>query len=168
METLAYEVEHNGTIRGLGCGTRRVIALPPGRTWITLINWATLEVLHVKINVWEALKRRQVEIDKKAVLNAMQDRLKYVKPTKAILEAMKFAGAKGKVLDMVKELTEEQQRHQSTVKEMLVVAPMERLVQLAHLNDVPVKECDTAGLLKMRVMNAFRVRLAKGLEIKMA
>lgn len=54
------------------------------------------------------------------------------------------------------------------ITKLLAVADFPRLKQLAKLNEVPVKEKDTAGLLKMRLMNAFRSMLTKGLAIKEA
>lgn len=52
------------------------------------------------------------------------------------------------------------------ITKLLAVADFARLKQLATLNDVPVKDKDTAGLLKMRLMNAFRSMLTKGAAIK--
>lgn len=52
------------------------------------------------------------------------------------------------------------------VRNMLAVVPFEKLKELAKLNSVPVKLSDTAGLLKMRVMNAFRAKIKKGEAIK--
>lgn len=56
----------------------------------------------------------------------------------------------------------DKEKHNEVIKKILAVADFARLKQLAKLNDIIVKEKDTAGLLKMRIMNAFRSKLVKG------
>ena len=51
------------------------------------------------------------------------------------------------------------------VKEMLEMVDMPRMQQLAKLNGIPLKLSDTAGLLKMRLSNAFRKILKDGKTI---
>ncbi len=48
------------------------------------------------------------------------------------------------------------------VRDLLEAAAFPRLKQLAKLNGVTVKDKDTAGLLKMRLMNALRHKIKKG------
>ena len=38
-------VYNQGDLGNLACGWRSLIALPPGRKWITLLDWTTLERL---------------------------------------------------------------------------------------------------------------------------
>lgn len=52
------------------------------------------------------------------------------------------------------------------VKEMLAVTDMPNMQKLAKLNNVPLKDSDTAGLLKMRLANAFRKIIKDGREIQ--
>lgn len=54
------------------------------------------------------------------------------------------------------------------VRELLEVAALPRLKELAQLNGVPLKEKDNAGLLKMRLANALRQKLKRGETIKIA
>lgn len=57
------------------------------------------------------------------------------------------------------------QPYADEIKQIVGVADFPRLKELAKKNDVPVKDSDTAGLLKMRLMNAFRSKLTKGEKI---
>lgn len=167
MKTATYSIYNQGETRELaklGMGRRTVIALPPGRVWITIINWATLDVAHLRILQWESLLPKAVETDKVVMLRAMKERLRYVQPTKDIIEALRFAGGRGKDLIMPEHVDKE--KHLEQIKKILAVADFNRLKILAQLNDVLVKEKDNAGLLKMRIMNAFKSKLAKGEAIK--
>ena len=40
---MLYRVYNSGEIPSLAHGWRSVIAVPPGRKWLTLIDWTTLE-----------------------------------------------------------------------------------------------------------------------------
>lgn len=63
---------------------------------------------------------------------------------------------------LTKKIDPEKEKIANIVKKILEVADFNRLKQLAKLNSVMIKDSDTVGLLKMRVMNAFRTKLGKG------
>jgi hypothetical protein len=63
--------------------------LPPGRKWITLIDWTTLETSRMDMAAWQRLKPQQdTGINPRNVGAAMRRRLKYVTPTQAIKHAL--------------------------------------------------------------------------------
>ena len=75
---MIYRVYNQGEIPSLAHGWRSVIALTPGRKWVTVIDWTTLEPqLHGRLN------RRKVRA-------VMRRRLRYVTPTGAIREALRL------------------------------------------------------------------------------
>ena len=87
---MIYRVFNEGDIPHLGHGWRSVIALPPGRKWITLIDWTTLETSRMDIAAWQRLKPQQVSMNPRKVRAVMRRRLKYVAPTQAIKDAMRL------------------------------------------------------------------------------
>jgi hypothetical protein len=88
---MLYRVYNAGEITGLAHGWRSVIALPPGRKWLTLIDWATLETARVEIAVWEKLKPQpDGGVNRRKVRAIMRRRLNYSPSTQAIAEALRL------------------------------------------------------------------------------
>jgi hypothetical protein len=53
---MLYRVFNQGEIPSLAHGWRSVIALTPGRKWLTLIDWTTLETARIDLAAWARLK----------------------------------------------------------------------------------------------------------------
>lgn len=67
----------NPPLNRLGAGWRSVVMLPPGRKWITLVDWTTLEVIKMRRADWEKLKPEAISYRSNVVLRTMKQRLKY-------------------------------------------------------------------------------------------
>lgn len=67
--------EHD--IPKFGCGVRRVIALAPGRKWVTLVDPFTLDVAHVPLATWQRLRPEETEARRHVVVDAMKNRMQY-------------------------------------------------------------------------------------------
>jgi len=50
---MLYRVFNQGEIPLLAHGWRSVVALPPGRKWMTVIDWTTLETARIEIAAWQ-------------------------------------------------------------------------------------------------------------------
>jgi hypothetical protein len=88
---MLYRVYNQGEIPSLAHGWRSVIALTPGRKWITLIDWTTLETARLEITVWQRLKPRPHDgLNPRNMRAAMRRRLRYVTPTGAIRDALRL------------------------------------------------------------------------------
>lgn len=86
-----YRVYNAGEIPCLAHGWRSVIALHPGRKWLTLIDWTTLETARMDIAAWERLKPLpDAGMNRRKVRAAMRRRLKYKASTRAIEEALRL------------------------------------------------------------------------------
>jgi len=87
---MLYRVYNQGEIPSLAHGWRSVIALTPGRKWVTVIDWTTLETARIEINLWQKLKpQSQDRLNSRKVRAVMRRRLRYVTPTEAIREALR-------------------------------------------------------------------------------
>ena len=70
-----------------------VVALPPGRKWITVIDWATLETARLELAAWQRLKpEHHAGVRLRTVRSIMRRRLKYVMPTQAIKDGLRLLG----------------------------------------------------------------------------
>jgi hypothetical protein len=88
-------VYNAGEILRLAHGWRSVIALHPGRKWITVIDWATLETARVEIAAWVELKPQPDSgINRRKVRAIMRRRLNYTASTRPIAEALRLLGSK--------------------------------------------------------------------------
>jgi hypothetical protein len=88
---MLYRVFNQGEIPSLAHGRRSIIALTPGRKWITVIDWATLETARLEITAWQRLKPQpDGGLNPRKVRAAMRRRLKYVTPTGPIQEALRL------------------------------------------------------------------------------
>jgi hypothetical protein len=88
---MLYRVYNQGEIPSLAHGWRSVIALTPGRKWITLLDWTTLETARLEIAAWATLKPQPHDgLNRRKVRAAMRRRLRYVTPTEAIREALRL------------------------------------------------------------------------------
>lgn len=87
-----YNEAVEGSLRNLGCGYRSVLALPPGRKWITLLDWTTLDVATVSIADWARMKPEPTQARSARILASIKHRLPYKfddgKPTGTIKEAL--------------------------------------------------------------------------------
>jgi hypothetical protein len=89
--TAMYRVYNAGEIPALAHGWRSVVALRPGRRWITLIDWTTLETTRLEVAAWEKLKPlSDAGISRRKVRAFMRRRLKYATSTQAIEEALRL------------------------------------------------------------------------------
>jgi hypothetical protein len=86
---MLYRVYNQGEIPTLAHGWRSVILLTPGRKWVTVIDWTTLETTRLEITVWESLRPLEAAgLNRRKVYAAMRSRLKYVTATQAIKQAL--------------------------------------------------------------------------------
>lgn len=67
--------EHD--IPQFGCGLRSVIALPPGRKWITLVCPFTLDQAHVSVQLWQRIKAEPWEARRHVIIDSMKHRMTY-------------------------------------------------------------------------------------------
>jgi hypothetical protein len=54
-----YCIFNQGEIAGLAAGWRSVIALAPGRKWVTVVDWTTLETARLPLDLWPRLRPQQ-------------------------------------------------------------------------------------------------------------
>jgi len=88
---MIYRVYNQGEIPSLAHGWRSVIALTPGRKWVTVIDWTTLETARIEINLWQRLRPQlQGRLNPRKVRAVMRRRLKYIAPTQALREALRL------------------------------------------------------------------------------
>jgi hypothetical protein len=86
---MIYRVYNQGEIPSIAHGWRSVIALPPGRKWITLIDWTTLETCRMDSVLWQKLKPQPATgINLRKVRVHMRRRLQCVTATQAIKDAI--------------------------------------------------------------------------------
>jgi hypothetical protein len=90
-----YRVFNEGEIASLAHGWRSVIALVPGRKWITIVDWTTLETARVPLDLWQRLRPRPVTgYSLRRVRAVIKARLRYVEKTRAIFAAAASLGRK--------------------------------------------------------------------------
>jgi hypothetical protein len=83
-----YRIFNQGEITGLGAGWRSVIALAPGRKWITVLDWTTLETTRLPLDLWRRLDPRPAAgYSPRRIRAAIKARLRYVRSTKVIRAA---------------------------------------------------------------------------------
>jgi hypothetical protein len=86
---MLYRVYNQGEILSLAHGWRSVIALTPGRKWVTVVDWTTLETARLEIAAWQRLRPTPHNgLNPRKVRAAMRRRLNYVTPTAPIREAI--------------------------------------------------------------------------------
>ena len=86
-----YRVYNQGEIPSLAHGWRSVIVLTPGRKWVTVIDWTTLETTRMEIAAWAKLQPLEAAgLNRRKVYAAMRRRLKYVTATQAIKQALRL------------------------------------------------------------------------------
>lgn len=86
---MLYRVFNQGEIPILGHGWRSIIALTPGRKWVTLIDWTTLETARIELALWENLHPvKATGLNRRKVRSLMRRRLAYVPATRPIKEAL--------------------------------------------------------------------------------
>lgn len=73
---MIYRIFNEGDIRKLACGHRSVIALKPGRKWIIIIDWTTLEHTKLDLATWARIKPQSMPISHRRVKALMKDRLR--------------------------------------------------------------------------------------------
>ena len=83
-----YRIFNQGEIASLAHGWRSVIALAPGRKWITVLDWTTLETARLPLDLWQRLDPRPATgYSARRVRAAINARLRYVRQTKTIRAA---------------------------------------------------------------------------------
>ena len=88
---MLYRIYNQGEIPSLAHGWRSVIVLTPGRKWLTVIDWTTLETARLGIDVWESLHPLDATgLNRRKVHTAMRRRLKYATATEAIKQALRL------------------------------------------------------------------------------
>jgi hypothetical protein len=88
---MIYRVYNQGEIPALAHGWRSIIALPPGRKWMTVIDWTTLETARLEINLWQKLTPQlHGRLNPRKVRTAMRRHLRYVTPTEPIRQALRL------------------------------------------------------------------------------
>jgi len=86
---MLYRVYNQGEIPSLAHGWRSIISLTPGRKWVTVIDWTTLETARIEVATWESLRPLEAAgLNRRKVYAVMRRRLKYVTPTHAIKQAL--------------------------------------------------------------------------------
>jgi hypothetical protein len=86
---MLYRVYNQGEIAPLAHGWRSLLCLTPGRKWVTVIDWTTLETARLEIAAWQRLKPLpDGTLSRRKVRAAMRRRLHYVAPTQPIREAL--------------------------------------------------------------------------------
>jgi hypothetical protein len=88
---MLFRIYNQGEISSLAHGWRPVIALTPGRKWITILDWTTLETASLEIALWQKLRPQPADqLNPRKVRAIMRRRLKYVTPTESIQEAFRL------------------------------------------------------------------------------
>ena len=88
---MLYRVYNQGEIPSLAHGWRSIVALTPGRKWVTVIDWTTLETARLEVMTWQKLKPQPDDgLNRRKVCAAMRRRLRYVTPTEAIRDALRL------------------------------------------------------------------------------
>jgi hypothetical protein len=83
-----YRIFNQGEIASLADGWRSVIALPPGRKWVTVVDWTTLDTARLPLDLWQRLRPRPASgYSARRVRAAIKARLRYVSKTKSIRAA---------------------------------------------------------------------------------
>lgn len=83
-----YRIFNEGEIDAFGAGWRSVIALAPGRKWITLVEWTTLDVTRLSLDQWRRLRPRPATgYSPRRVRAAIRLRLRYARMTRTIAAA---------------------------------------------------------------------------------
>lgn len=87
--TSLTRVYNIGDLGRLPCGWRSLIPLPPGRKWITLVDWTTLETATVPLTLWQRLPKLETrKFSRRRVQAYMRARCRYVEPSASIKAAM--------------------------------------------------------------------------------
>jgi hypothetical protein len=83
-----YRIFNQGEIANLADGWRSVIALAPGRKWITIVDWTTLDTARLPLDLWQRLHPQPASgYSVRRVRAAIKGRLRYVSKTKTIRAA---------------------------------------------------------------------------------
>ena len=83
-----YRIYNQGEIARLADGWRSVIALAPGRKWITILDWTTLETARLPLDLWQRLQPVPAAgYSRRHIRAAIKARLRYVRQTGVIRAA---------------------------------------------------------------------------------
>jgi hypothetical protein len=86
---MIYRVYNQGEIPPLAHGWRSLIALTPGRKWVTVLDGTTLETARMEIAAWQRLKPQPDDrLNPRKVRAALRRRRRYGTPTRAVREAL--------------------------------------------------------------------------------
>lgn len=82
-------VYNAGDLGNLACGWRSLIVLEPGRKWITLVDWTTLERARIPLALWNRIPKIQTtDFSKRRLRAYMLARCKYTPATAVIKQAI--------------------------------------------------------------------------------
>jgi hypothetical protein len=88
-EMTVYRIYNQGEVPSLAHGWRSVIALEPGRKWVTVIDWTTLETARLDLATWARMKPEELhDYSPRKIRGAIRRRLEYVQATQAIKDAL--------------------------------------------------------------------------------
>jgi hypothetical protein len=84
-----HRVFNQGEIANLAGGWRSVIALKPGRKWITIVDWTTLDSARLPLDLWQRLDPRPATgHSARRIRAAIKARLRYTEKTRTIGAAL--------------------------------------------------------------------------------
>lgn len=84
-----YRIFNQGEIASLADGWRSVIALPPRRKWITVLDWTTLDAARLPLDLWRRLgPRPAMGYSPRRVRAAIKARLRYAAKTRTVQAAI--------------------------------------------------------------------------------
>ena len=88
---MLYRIYNQGEIRSLAHGWRSVIILTPGRKWVTVIDWTTLETTRMEVAAWAKLQPLEAAgLNRRKVYTAKRRRRKHVTASQAIKQALRL------------------------------------------------------------------------------
>jgi hypothetical protein len=91
--TTLTRVYNTGDLGSLACGWRSLIALAPGRKWITVVDWTTLESARVSLTLRNRIpKIPTTDFSKRRVCAYMLARCQYTPATAVIKQAIGLMG----------------------------------------------------------------------------
>lgn len=98
MSSSLYRIFNQGEIASLGAGWRSVIALKPGRRWVTILDWTTLQSTRLLLDLWSVSTRSPPPAIRRAGCGPRSSlprrrpgaRLRYVRKTKTISAAARL------------------------------------------------------------------------------
>src|SRR5262249_18675876 len=96
LRPILFRVYNAGDLGSLACGWRSLIALKPGRKWITVVDWTTLETARLPVALWNTLPKIEcTRFSRRRVAGYMRARAKYTGSNATIKHAIALMASKG-------------------------------------------------------------------------